>query len=297
MDLGLAGKVALVSGGTAGIGLATARALLIEGASVAVCGRDPARLAAARAHLTAIAEKLFATDAADAPDSTGNPAAAGDSGTPAGSGGAGADRVAADQVDIRDGAAVAGWVARTADRFGGVNVVVANGGGPPAGGTGDHDVAGYRDALELALLAPIGVVRAALPYLRRAGWGRVLLVASETVRQPIPEYALSNITRPGLVGYAKSLVRELGPAGITVNVLAPGYTATDPVLSILDSSDVDSSDVDSALAALSNRVGIPLGRIARPDEIAAVAAFLASERAGFVTGTVQVVDGGRALGT
>jgi 3-oxoacyl-[acyl-carrier protein] reductase len=291
MDLGLAGKVALVSGGTAGIGLATARALLIEGASVAVCGRDPARLAAARAHLTAIAEKLFATDSADA---TGNPAAAGDS---AGSGGAGADRVAADQVDIRDGAAVAGWVARTAGRFGGVNVVVANGGGPPAGGTGDHDVAGYRDALELALLAPIGVVRAALPYLRRAGWGRVLLVASETVRQPIPEYALSNITRPGLVGYAKSLVRELGPAGITVNVLAPGYTATDPVLSILDSSDVDSSDVDSALAALSTRVGIPLGRIARPDEIAAVAAFLASERAGFVTGTVQVVDGGRALGT
>ncbi len=269
MDLGLAGKVALVSGGTAGIGLATARALLVEGASVAVCGRDPARLAAAHAHLTAIAGKLFD----------------------------GGERVAADQVDIRDGDAVAGWVARTAERFGGVNVVVANGGGPPAGGTGDYDLAGYRDALELALLAPIGVVRAALPYLRLAGWGRVLLVASETVRQPIPEYALSNITRPGLVGYAKSLVRELGPAGITVNVLAPGYTATDPVLSILDSSDVDSSDVDSALAALAARVGIPLGRIARPDEIAAVAAFLASERAGFVTGTVQVVDGGRALGT
>jgi 3-oxoacyl-[acyl-carrier protein] reductase len=264
MDLGLAGRVALVSGGTAGIGLATARALLTEGASVAVCGRDPDRLAAARAHLTALAAQPVA---------------------------ASSDRVAADRVDIRDGDAVAGWVARTADRFGALHVVVAGGGGPPAGGTGDHDLDGYRAALELALLAPIGLVRAALPYLRRAGWGRVLLVASETVRQPIPEYALSNVARPGLVGYAKGLVRELGPAGITVNVLAPGYTATAPVLSGLDPS-----DVDGELRRLADRAGIPLGRVADPDEVAAVATFLAGDPAGFVTGTVQVVDGGRALG-
>jgi 3-oxoacyl-[acyl-carrier protein] reductase len=269
MDLGLAGKVALVSGGTAGIGLATARALLAEGASVAVCGRDPARLSAARAELTAMAAKP--------------PAASADR--------VAADRVATDRVDILDGAAVAGWVARTADRFGALHIVVAGGGGPPAGSTGDHDLDGYRAALELALLAPIGLVRAALPYLRRAGWGRVLLVASETVRQPIPEYALSNVARPGLVGYAKSLVRELGPAGITVNVLAPGYTATAPVLSGLDPS-----DVDGELRRLADRAGIPLGRVADPDEVAAVATFLAGDSAGFVTGTVQVVDGGRALG-
>jgi 3-oxoacyl-[acyl-carrier protein] reductase len=145
------------------------------------------------------------------------------------------------------------------------------------------------------LLAHIGLVQTTLPYLRRAGWGRVLMVASETVRQPIPAYALSSIVRPGLVGYAKTLVRELGDAGITVNVLAPGYTATAPVLGRL-AADADESTLDSELRRVADKAGIPLRRVAHPEEIAAVAAFLASDRAGFVTGTVQVIDGGRALG-
>lgn len=254
MELGLAGKVAMVAGGTAGIGLATARALMAEGATVSICGRDPARLAVALTEL----------------------------------GGTASGRA----LDVRDGDAVRGFVADTVAEHGALHIVVANAGGPPAGGTDAHDLDGYREALELALLSQIGLAQAALPHLRKAGWGRILLVASETVRQPIPEYALSNVVRPGLVGYAKSLVRELGASGITVNVLAPGYTATAPVLDGLSPS----SDVDSQLAEVAARAGIPLGRVARPAEIAAVATFLASEPAGFITGTVQVVDGGRALG-
>jgi 3-oxoacyl-[acyl-carrier protein] reductase len=258
MDLGLAGKVALVGGGSSGIGLATARELAAEGAAVAICGRDPARLEAARDELAGLA---------------------------------GPDRVLATALDLRDGGAARDWVERTAATWGALHIVVSNAGGPPAGASGAFDLDGYRQALELSLLAHVGLVQAALPHLKRAGWGRVLLVTSETVREPNPTYALSSVVRPGLVGYAKTLVRELGPAEVTVNVLAPGYTATRPVLEALEGG-----DVDAGLRQLAADADIPLGRVARPEEIAAVATFLVSERASFVSGTVQMVDGGRGRG-
>ncbi|MGA8114204.1 MAG: SDR family oxidoreductase [Actinocatenispora sp.] len=256
MELGLTGRVALVAGGSAGIGMAVARELLREGATVSICGRDADRLRAARDELSV------------------------------------EGKVDTRTLDVRDTDAVRAWVDETAERHGALHVVVTNAGGPPAGRTQDFDLDGYRAALELSMLAHIGMVQAALPHLRRAGWGRVVLVTSETIRQIIPAYALSNVVRPGLVGYAKTLVHELGPAGITVNVLAPGYTATAPVLDGLQPG-----DVDGQLRAIAEDAGIPLGRVATPEEIAAVAAFLASDRAGFLTGTVQVVDGGRALAT
>ncbi|MDN3356277.1 SDR family oxidoreductase [Actinomadura sp. DC4] len=244
MDLGLTGKVALVAGGSAGIGLAIARELVAEGATVAICGRDPARLAAAREEL----------------------------------GGA----VSATALDVRDTAGAAAWVERTAAEHGAVHLLVTNAGGPPAGASGAFSLEEYRAAVELGMLAHIGLVQAALPHLLAAGWGRVVMVTSETVRQPIPEYALSNIVRPGVVGYAKTLVRELGAGEITVNVLAPGYTAT--------------AALPGPEEEVATDAGIPLGRVARPEEVAAAAVFLLSGRAGFITGTVQVVDGGRALG-
>lgn len=258
MDLGLTGKVAMIAGGSSGIGLAIAAELLREGATVAICGRDPGRLAAAREELSARAGGKADTSV----------------------------------VDVRDHAAVRDWVSRTAGQHGAVHVVVTNAGGPPAGATGDFDLDGYRAAVELSLLSHIGLAQAALPHLRAAGWGRILMIASEAIRQPIPEYALSNVARPGLAGYARTLAHELGDSGVTVNVLAPGYTATAPVLDHLPAG----VDREAALRDVAVKAGIPLRRVAEPEEIAAVAAFLVSARASFVTGTVQVVDGGRALG-
>ena len=120
----------------------------------------------------------------------------------------------------------ADWVEDTAAEHGALHLLVTNAGGPPAGATTAFDLDDYRAAFELSMLAPhrAGPGHDAAP--ESAGWGRILMITSETVRQPIPAYALSNIVRPGLVGYAKTLVRELGPGDITVNVLAPGYTAT-----------------------------------------------------------------------
>jgi 3-oxoacyl-[acyl-carrier protein] reductase len=256
MDMGLTGKIALVAGGTAGIGKEIAAQLLREGAIVSICGRDADRLAAARSELSAYGE------------------------------------VAGSVADVRDSGAIRDWADRTAQSYGGLHIVVANGGGPPAGQTDGFDLDDFRAALELSLLSQVNLVKAALPHLKKSGWGRILLIASETVRQPIPEYALSNVVRPGLVGYSKTLVRELGASAITVNVLAPGYTATAPVLDGLH----DKSDVDSQLREIAERADIPLGRVATPAEVAAAAVFLASDRAGFITGTVQLVDGGRSLG-
>lgn len=260
MDLGLEGRVAMVGGGSSGIGLAVAKELLEEGAAVSICGRDEERLARAVKELGTVG-----------PD----------------------ERLHAAALDLRDEAAVRSWVDATVERFGALHVVVANAGSPPAGSLPTHELAlpDYRAAFELCVLAQISLVSAALGHLREAREGRILLVASETVRQPIPQFPLSNVVRPALVGYMKTLVRELGAAGITVNVIAPGYTATEPVL-----AGMPGHDVDAELAELARTAGIPLGRIARPDEVAAVAAFLAGARASFVSGTVQVIDGGRAIG-
>lgn len=252
MDLGVRGKVALVAGGSAGIGLEIARDLVREGATVSISGRDPDRLAAA-------ADEL-------------------------------GGRVGTRRLDIRDAAAVRAWVEDTAAEHGALHMVVTNAGGPPAGPTSDFGLEDYRAAVELSMLAHIGLVQTALPHLRRAGWGRVLMITSETVRELIPKFALSNVARPGLVGYAKTLVQELGAGEITVNVLAPGYTATAALL------DGVTGDVQRELHKIATEAGIPLGRVARPEEVAAAGTFLLSDRAGFITGTVQVVDGGRALG-
>lgn len=254
MDLGLRGRTAAVAGASSGLGLAIARTLAAEGADVAICARDPERLDAAAAELNTVGD----------------------------------GRVDATPVDVCDADAVTAWIDATADAFDGLQIVVPNAGGPPGGGATAFDIDAYRDAVELNMLSQIAITQAALPHLRAGGWGRVIFVTSVSVKQPIPMLALSNTARAGVAGYAKSLVADLGDAGITVNLLAPGYHATDRLEEVLGD---DAAARDAVLA------DIPLGRLGDPADFGAIAAFLASDQASYITGAVIAVDGGlsRAL--
>ena len=251
MDLGLKGRVALVAGGTRGLGFAVARALAAEDCAVAVCGRDPDRL----------------EDAVVALGSAGNAPVYG--------------RI----VDVTDEAAVEGWVADVVHELGALHIVVTNAGGPPPGPVTDFSTADFRAAHDVAVAPHIALALAALPQLRAAGWGRVLMIASETVRQPIPGYGLSSTVRPALLGFARTLATAVAPDGITVNVLAPGYHDTDGLRSHADEETL------RAVAA-----AIPVGRLGQPSDFGAVAAFLSGEPAAFITGTTLLVDGGATRG-
>ena len=256
MELGLANKVALVAGGSSGLGLAVAEELAKEGAHVAIGARDSDRLAQAEARLKSVAR---------------------------------GGRVLASRVDVKDDAEVRRWVEDVAAKLGGLHVVVTNSGGPPPGPASTFGVDAYKSATDAVLLPPISLALAALPHLKKAGWGRLLFITSETVHRPVARFALSGFARMGIVGFSAALVQELGDAGITVNVLAPGYMRTPPV----ERTAGNAGDVEAGLRAMGAH--IPLKRVGLPEEFAAAAVFLASERASFITGTVQLVDGGASV--
>jgi 3-oxoacyl-[acyl-carrier protein] reductase len=237
MDLGLRGRAAIVCGASSGMGLAIAEALAAEGANVAMFARR---------------RDLLEREA----DRIGALAVRGDLTVPN------------DLVRL---------VETTVGAFGGIDILVNNGGGPPAGpaaGVADDAV---ESAVELLLLSAIRLTNLCLPYLEAGGRGRIVNVESSSVRAPIDNLALSNAVRPGVVGWMKTLAREIGSKGITFNTIAPGMIDTERLRSVPGIRDVSQ---------------IPLGRVGEPAEIAAVACFLASDRAAYVTGTVVPVDGG-----
>ncbi|GAB1822147.1 SDR family NAD(P)-dependent oxidoreductase [Herbidospora sp. RD11066] len=254
MDLRLKGRVALVACSSSGLGLGVAKALAAEGASVAICGRDPDRLARAHVEVSAMGDG----DVLSVP------------------------------VDLCDENAAAAWVNDTAATLGGIDIVVTNSGGVPFGPVDAFGVADYRAALDANLIPHIALTLAALPHLKKDGWGRVLMIASESVKQPHPESGLSSVARLGLLGYMKGLVSVLGASGVTVNVLAPGFHRTP----ILDEQFGDA--IEEELAEVARR--IPLGRIGDVADLGALAAFLVSDQASYVTGTVFVADGGNTRG-
>ena len=245
MDLGLSGRTAIVCGASSGIGLGIAESLAGEGANVVMFARRPELLEQEARRI---------------------------SGVP----------VAGD-VTSRDD--LERLVTTTVDAYGGIDILVNNSGGPPRSTAAELDAEKVEAAVALLLVSVVRLTGLCLPYLERSTAGRIVNVTSSTVREPIDNLALSNAIRPGVVGWAKSLARELGPKGITVNCLAPGRIDTDRIREVYP----DGPSEDDLAA-------IPLRRLGTTREIGDVVAFLCSERASYVSGTVMLVDGALTRG-
>lgn len=176
-------------------------------------------------------------------------------------------------------------VHRVAEEFGGgrLDILFCNAGGPPAGRFEDQPADAWQRAIELNLLSTVHLARAAIPIMRKAKWGRVICLASVAAKQPLPGLILSTTARAGVLGFAKALADEVAPDGITVNSVCPGFIATERIDELTKSR----PDMMKQMIA-----GIPMGRIGKPEELAAAATFLASETASYITGAVIQVDGG-----
>ncbi len=238
MDLGLQGKVALVTASSRGLGRATAQALSREGAKVVMCARNQEAL----------------TEAARSMPGETLPI----------------------QADVTDPTAPQRLVDAALDRFGALHVLVANAGGPPPARALEVDDDAVLAAVQANLLASVRLVRAALPSMRAAGWGRICLVTSKSVKEPIPTLALSNTARAGLWGWAKTAAADLAPDGITLNLACPGTHAT-----------------ERARQTGSVSQGRPVGD---PADFGKVVCFLCSEPARFVSGAALQVDGAASRG-
>jgi 3-oxoacyl-[acyl-carrier protein] reductase len=257
MDLGLQGAKVFVAASSSGLGRAAAFQFSREGAQVAINGRDVSRVEAAALAIN---------------QETGG-------------------RVIALPGDVADADAVRDLIDRAASEFGGLDVLVTNAGGPPSGTFDSTPLDAWEKAFQLSLMSAVHLIHAALPYLRQSRRAAILTMTSVSVKQPIDNLILSNSIRMGVVGLTKSLAKELGPEGIRINSILPGWTRTGRVDELMHRrARTQGGTVDEAMAK--QAAGTPLGRMGEPEEFANVAVFLCSPAASYVHGVMLPVDGG-----
>jgi len=256
MDLNLSGKTALVIASSQGLGFAIAKALVKEGTNVMISGRDVEKLKKKAAELEAL----------------------------------GLGKVAFQKTDVTKTEDIKQLVSKTIEIFGTLQILVNNAGGPPAGTFEELTDEEWQSAFELNLLSYVRIIREALPYLKEQG-GKILNIASSSIKEPIPGLILSNTFRTGIVGLSKTLAAELAEHNILINTIAPGRIATDRVKH-LDQIRADKQGVDINTVELSMKATIPLQRYGTPEEFANVAAFLLSDANTYMTGSSFLVDGG-----
>ena len=257
MDLGLKGKVALVAAASRGLGRAVAEELAAEGASLILCARGQSLLDDVCESLSAKVE----------------------------------GRVVAVAADVSVTADVERVVARGLERFGRIDILVTNGGGPPAGQFDNLSREAWGEATRLVLNSVIDFTRLVLPGMKERGWGRILNVTSIAVKQPVDNLMLSNSLRAAVTGFARTLANEVAAHNITVNNILPGYTCTERVEQLAAAIAAKEGITPAAVKARWE-AEIPMRRLGEPREFAALAAFLVSERASYITGSSIAVDGG-----
>ena len=257
MDLGLRGKVALVGGSSRGLGRAVAEELANEGCAIVICSRDSDALDSARNEIDQIA---------------------------------GSD-VLAVSADLSVATDVENLVRAAHDRFGRIDILVTNTGGPPAGEFETHSAETWRAAVAQNLESVLNLTRAVLPGMKGRQWGRIINITSIAVKQPVDGLILSNSVRAAVTGFARTLANEVAPYNVTVNNVMPGYTRTERLVHLAEhNAEAHDIDVDEAYAQWESE--IPMRRLGEPPELAALVAFLASQRASYITGTSIPVDGG-----
>lgn len=262
MDLGLKDKVAVIAGSSRGLGFAIAQTMSAEGSKVAINGRDQARTVEKAAELNKMtAGEVFGVGA-----------------------------------DISSLEGCQHLISSAADRFGGIDILITNAGGPPAGSIEKLSEENWFEAFELTFMSNVRLIKAALPFLRRSSIPCVITITSLSVRQPIRNLLLSNSLRAGVLGLTKSLALELGDEGIRFNSLLPGWTRTERVTELMEGrAKANGTSIEEEVLKQTNES--PFKRMATPEEFANAVVFLASPRAGYITGVNLSVDGGMIKST
>jgi 3-oxoacyl-[acyl-carrier protein] reductase len=257
MDLGISGRVAVVAAASRGLGFAAARTLAEEGARIGICSRD-------KVGIDAAAEKIRTATGAE---------------------------VASFGADLAKPEEAAGFIKSVAERFGRLDILVTNAGGPPPGGVEELEREAVERGFRLTLLSAITMIKTAIPYMKQNAWGRIVNIVSVTVKQPEVTLLMSNTMRSALVGFSKSISMELARDNILINNVAPGYTRTERLTELAgDLAKRRNSTASDVFKEWERH--IPMGRLGDPAELANVITFLASEAASYVTGVTIQVDGG-----